>query len=511
MTKKTAILFSGSSYNVKFSLPSLLQNLIIPNDADVFVFTTRVCKRRITPASEIPDASDNEKWNEKNATTIVDESPLSDDEIQLIKDTFGERLKMIAIAEDDYSYMEYIRDERTKMAEIVNWYIGENQHLKLPLPFQGTLFTRPNDNSSNGTIRCVIDQYRHVKKCYEMMEQYENENGFKYEWVVRARIDFIVPFELNLKFYSEQHDKPYLYIGASAFRTDSMEFLDEYFWFSKRVTAAKLFPHLDKMGLLHDRKYQTFQWGTEYSKEAGNDFMFDPETQWSILLHELGITELIQVRLNRSACYSRGDDGYDYFNYLFQRTTTDLDYEYELTKNCETDINEHIPILKSYAEQSDLVVELGVRFANSTIGIMGGRPKKFLSYDVHREKRIDYIELVARENNVDWEFVLQNPTPEDGSPSLLPDNIDFLFIDTNHTGTQIGRELNLHAHKVRKWIGMHDLVSFGSRGMGDENIWDGMMPAVELFLENHKDEWRIKDFYKNNNGLMVLERINQQQ
>lgn len=500
MEKRTAIIFGGSAYNIRFSLPSLLENLIIPNNADVFVLTTRFCKRRMTYEGYIPLAEENDKWVEKVAETIVDETPLSDKELQLIRDTFGDRLKVLKVVDDMPEYMDYIHGQRQYMKEAINEYIKVSHHLKKPAPYNGIFVNTPEV----GTIRCIIDQYNHIKKCYELMEQYENENDFKYEWVMRARIDFIVPEVINMKHYYENLDQPYLYVMGSV-RRDTMEWCDEWCFFCKRVTAAKLFPQLHRMGFNNDRKYQTLQYGTPYAPN-GNDFMFDPESQFSVLLHELNL-KIINVRIYRSAGFTNGGDGFDYMNYRFQRATIDLGYEFELVKNCETDINEHADTLRKYSSESDLVCEAGVRFGNSSVMLMAGRPKKMISYDVHREERVGYLELIAKDCGVNWEFVLKNPTPEDSNESLLPDGVDLLMLDTNHTGTQIGMELSRHAHKVRKWIIMHDTTTFFDRGAGDNNIHDGMKLGIESFLENHKGEWQIKERYMNNNGLMVLERI----
>lgn len=504
MSRKTAILYAGSAYNIRFSLESQLKNLVEPNDADVFIVTTRYCKRRHTNASEIPDASENDKWNKKNAGTMLDFNELTNEEIQLIKDTFGERLKVFYIAEDDTDYMNYLSRKRSEMASIVNWYIDENIHLKLPLPFTGTKFTQPNNNSSNGTIRCIVDQYNHIKKCYELMEKYENENGFKYEWVMRARIDFIVPFEFNLKYYYENQDKPYLYICGS-FRQEVMSWMDEFCWFSKRITAQKLFPKLDRMGMINTRTHNTIQYGTAYSGTVGNDLIFDPEVQFSLLLYEIGLNDLINVKIYRSARYTN-DGEYDYFNYEFQRAKIDLEHEYNLVKNYETDINEHADTLRRYAEQCEHVTEMGVRFGNSTVMFMAARPKKFVSYDVYREKRCDYLELIAKDCDINWELRIENPSPEDATESKIEET-DLLFIDTNHYAQQLAHELKLHAPKTRKFIIMHDTFIYAKRGAGDDHLNDGLDNAIIPFLENNKGHWEEFERFNNNNGLLILRRI----
>lgn len=492
MEKRTAIIFSGSAYNIRFSLDSLLRNVVIPNNADVFVLTTRGCKRRKTPASDyIPDCDiDWEGYSKKNDGTIVDTSPLTDEELRLIKNTFGDTLKGLYVFEEMERYHEYVVHEREKMVKLVNEYIDESLKRRIPPPFNGLYVT----DHDFGTIRYTVDQYRHVNACYWLMDKYEEEHGFKYDYVMRARIDFKAKEEIKIEHYTLNHDEPYLYVMGS-FRRDPFEWSDEFCWFSNRRIAEKLFPSLGRIGFIVDRRYKTL--------DGNNDLMFSPEVQFSLLLRELDMP-VVNVKIYRSAEYTHGGDGFDYFNYRFRRDKIKIEDEYKLVCECKTDINEHLPKLREYAEKCDHITELGTRYGNSTIAFMAAKPEYFVSYDVQHNNKIDYLILVAKENEINFEFKLENPTPENGE-SLLEET-DLLFIDTNHHATQCRLELRLHASKVRKYIIFHDTETFWNRGAGDDHMDDGMKLAIEPFLEQHK-EWHIKERFSNNNGLMILERI----
>ena len=101
-----------------------------------------------------------------------------------------------------------------------------------------------------------------------------------------------------------------------------------------------------------------------------------------------------------------------------------------------------------------------------------------------------------------------------------------LFIDTWHNYYQLRKELKLHADKSKKWIVLHDTVSCASKGEdwqswgnGKEIDYDqlcedldtemidhhGITSAVFEFLSLHP-EWKVKQHYRNNNGLTILER-----
>ena|SRR3990167_9763208 len=161
---------------------------------------------------------------------------------------------------------------------------------------------------------------------------------------------------------------------------------------------------------------------------------------------------------------------------------------------CETpsDINEHLPILKSYALLSDVIIELGVRGMVSTWGLLAGHPKEMLSVDIvhpseHRGSVEEAVELVEKEGTI-WDFLLASSLEVE-----LPHH-DLLFIDTIHSYDQLSQELKLHSPRTSKYIIMHDTVI------------PEMQRAIGEFLTNNMD-WKVKEIFENNNGLTILQRI----
>ena len=166
-----------------------------------------------------------------------------------------------------------------------------------------------------------------------------------------------------------------------------------------------------------------------------------------------------------------------------------------------SDINEHLPTLKKYAEECDHITEMGVRWVVSTFAFMMGKPKKLISIDIdpvekHGIQTIDLITL-AKTAGVEFEFVLGDTT------EIEIEETDFLFIDTLHTYTQLKKELALHPSKVKKYIGFHDTTTFAQVGEYKEV---GLWPAIEEFLSSNP-EWVIAEKFENNNGLTILKRI----
>ncbi len=168
------------------------------------------------------------------------------------------------------------------------------------------------------------------------------------------------------------------------------------------------------------------------------------------------------------------------------------------------DIFEHTPTLKSYAEQCDHVTEFGVRWVVSTWGLLAGKPKTMVSYDINYHERIERVKKVAAENSIDFKFVRANTL------NIVIDGTDLLFIDSLHTYIQLSKELALHASKVRKYIILHDTITYAHHGMGPELGGDlvpkGLLDAMFEFLKVNPN-WKVKQQFTNNNGLTVLERL----
>jgi hypothetical protein len=158
---------------------------------------------------------------------------------------------------------------------------------------------------------------------------------------------------------------------------------------------------------------------------------------------------------------------------------------------CQTpsDINEHLPTLRLYADQCDHVTEFGVRGCVSLHAFLASKAEKVVAYDINNVAVPDCPKLTSI--CADDLLVEIEPT-------------DLLFIDTLHTFFQLEAELWLHNRNVRKWIAMHDTTMFGERG--EDGTTPGLNRAIEKFLEGHPRRW--KECYRStaNNGLTILER-----
>ena len=175
--------------------------------------------------------------------------------------------------------------------------------------------------------------------------------------------------------------------------------------------------------------------------------------------------------------------------------------------NKPSDINEHLPTLKKYAERCKHITEFGTRYVVSTWAFLYGYPEKLVCYDLLLglnltivEENINRIKKISDELNISFEFnagdVLEKTIEE----------TDLLFIDTYHEYNQLKNELRLHSKKVKKYLIFHDTTTYGEFGETfKEPNTKGILPAINEFLNDNED-WTLIEKFENNNGLIILEK-----
>tara|TARA_Y100000310_G_scaffold124213_1_gene122955 strand:- start:9733 stop:10938 length:1206 start_codon:yes stop_codon:yes gene_type:complete len=207
---------------------------------------------------------------------------------------------------------------------------------------------------------------------------------------------------------------------------------------------------------------------------------------------------------------------------MMQRSDNRIPDMYETHCDVTSDINEHLPIIKKYAEKCDHITEMGVRYIVSTWAFLMSHPNKIISIDyehpsvhdkdiavydepleIHRygvsaSEKLKIIEEDSKKVGIDFEFQQADTLKIEIKPT------DLLFIDTEHNYDQLKAELAIHSKNAKKYMMFHDTVTYGRKSMDDKD--KGLMDAIEEFLENN-DEWKIENHYEYNNGLLVLERV----
>jgi hypothetical protein len=187
--------------------------------------------------------------------------------------------------------------------------------------------------------------------------------------------------------------------------------------------------------------------------------------------------------------------------------------KYDYCFNTLSDINEHLPILLNYAKECEHITEMGIRWVTSTWAFLLSNPKKIIGYDILKHDNLNEVIELSKIYDIDYFFFESDVLDIEIEPT------DLLFIDTLHTYNQLTLELDLHSKNVKKYIILHDTVTYG---LNDEIIYEnssiniknkkiektGLINAVNDFLKSENgNSWYVLKEYKNNNGLMILKKI----
>jgi hypothetical protein len=198
---------------------------------------------------------------------------------------------------------------------------------------------------------------------------------------------------------------------------------------------------------------------------------------------------------------------------------------YEVKCQKSSDINEHLPTLKKYANECQTIFETGVRGVVSSWALLLGlvennKENKFLYLNDISPCKTSDLENVAKQVGVEIKSQWKNNLTLEFEENQT---FDLVFIDTWHVYAQLKRELAKFSQITNKYIIMHDTTVDEIRGetircgmnvdkqvkmsgFPKEEILKGLGPAITEFLEENKN-WKLKEKFTNNNGLTVLERI----
>lgn len=178
-------------------------------------------------------------------------------------------------------------------------------------------------------------------------------------------------------------------------------------------------------------------------------------------------------------------------------------FEDEYIKVCsqESDIHEHLPILRDLAKGVSHVTEMGVREGISTRSFLTENVI-LRSYDLYLSDSVNQLFEIARGQRKNVQYIQANVL------DIEIEETDLLFIDTWHCYEQLVQELNIHSVKVKKYIAFHDTQTYGtcSENFQGRSGSNGLLPAIIEFVINNP-EWKFKLHKTNNNGLTVIERV----
>jgi hypothetical protein len=173
--------------------------------------------------------------------------------------------------------------------------------------------------------------------------------------------------------------------------------------------------------------------------------------------------------------------------------------EYKSAIETPSDINQNLPILHNLAKECNHITEMGVRTGVSTRAFLNTNAT-LQSYDIVLNDSVIKLFELAKKQGKKVQYTRADVL------NIEIQDTDLLFIDTLHTYQQLKRELALHGNKAKKWIAFHDTYTYGLAGE-DQKDKKGLLSAIiEFIIDN--PHWQFKIYNTKNNGITVLERIN---
>lgn len=175
-----------------------------------------------------------------------------------------------------------------------------------------------------------------------------------------------------------------------------------------------------------------------------------------------------------------------------------LDAVFDKIKATPRDLNEHMDKIKELAGNVKTVTEISNR-RESTLAILAGRPRKFVSYNTEVD---GFVEAAKRQIDPTQTSYFPHRISDSRMIGVIEDT-DMLFIDSEHTYDRLKEELDKYAPKVSRYIVMHDTQIFGLTGQGSEPGHNGMLGAVIGFVRANP-RWSVTYHSTEQYGLTVL-------
>jgi hypothetical protein len=235
---RLCVVISGYIYQYLVSIDNIINNLIIPNNADVYMNI---------------GIYNNIRGKNKDVNTRYDKC-LTNEDIFIIKNKFGKYLKKLFIFDIDEKYMEDLKKANVDYKERTNDFD--------PLSYNAFYCVKKgvcNEKPTN-------EQYFHVSKCFDLIP--ENEI---YDYCIRIRLDTRINEIFNMdtiKLVSiEKSETPFI----------KTEFFDLEHLFCAKFNDMKFIckEFSKKIGTYRIKQYI-----------GKNDVTLSPETQFAQFLYE---------------------------------------------------------------------------------------------------------------------------------------------------------------------------------------------------------------------------------
>lgn len=298
---KNAILIFGELRTFWYCADSIKNNLIIPNNADVFIIGCPYRHgRKPHPLNE-----NNIKFDKTGGSYISRNNSLwlEYDEKDFFKNIFGTNLKKILFVSDIDNYYNKLdllfNKKREHFDNNDNYQEGRQWYDK-----NGNKY----DNSHPGPSKGVLEQYYLLHKTFELLENYEKEKNIKYDYIFRIRPDFYVNNIFNInRLFSNNED---IYIRNRPI-INNKYYCSDYIFFGKRDIIEKIAHNFYKeygLSLFPYDEYKKYN-----TKDTNsNNLNYVAETAFGLFLSKINCNKQILHELDCQHGFSENDININY-------------------------------------------------------------------------------------------------------------------------------------------------------------------------------------------------------
>jgi hypothetical protein len=322
---KVAILLAGGLRTFWYSIDNILENFIIPNNADVFIYTGA----EPYPSSSLPiiiDELDDSK-KKKSSMTLTRSNPNIEgkriliDEENFIKEKLKNYLKDIRFKEDSPEDIKECNDDfNMKVNYFKTSYVVNNTDLII-------------QKTHYGPQRFVFEQYFKMYKCNEMKNEYALKNNIEYDYVIRLRPDFYYDNIVNLNKLNLERNTLY---APNQYGLHNLKYLvAEWFYFGDNNIMNLMTSGLYKQIYTNSEPH-----GIEFPGFNGikpGDYTFVPEAQFSWIIYSNNLNlKLLKIKKKNDYIGNRVEISKD----NFIKKYIENDHIYIIY--CSIDLNEFI-------------------------------------------------------------------------------------------------------------------------------------------------------------------------
>ena len=171
---------------------------------------------------------------------------------------------------------------------------------------------------------------------------------------------------------------------------------------------------------------------------------------------------------------------------------------YQWSKHSPRDMEQLYDTMRGFIEKCAHVTEFSKR-RETTIVLLGSRPKVCISYNSERDEIYERLHAVVSAERITERFTTNIFVGDPSAAEIEP--TDLLLVHSLHHGERLFLELEKHSPNVSRFIMLRSTGAFGE--LAEDGKGPGLLVGMRRFLQRHP-EWSVLYHTQDQYGLTVL-------